>query len=138
MQMGTQAMNVEQAVARSISHTEIVKCEFAGDYAQLLAFVSDTFANGNDAIFSEELDGTIDVADIDGDWRINVTLAKVAIGIDHTGEWTAAQFVIDMQYSLDDVQTIAELGSMDAAEEAAELTMEQRAEVVAYCKDRVS
>ena len=62
----------------------------------------------------------------------------MAIGIDHTGVWTAAQFVIDMQYTLDDVQTIAELGSMDAAEEAAELTIEQRAEVVAYCKDRVS
>jgi hypothetical protein len=62
----------------------------------------------------------------------------MATGIDHTGTWTAAQFVIDMQYSLDDVQTIAELGSMDSAEEAAELTVEQRAEVVAYCKKQVA
>ena len=58
-------------------------------------------------------------------------------GIDHTGTWTAEQFVIDMQYTLDDVQMIAELGNMDAAEEAAELSGEQRAEVVAYCKEQV-
>ena len=60
------------------------------------------------------------------------------IGTDYTGTWTAAQFVIDMQYSLDDVQTIAELGNMDQAEESKDLTTEQRAEVVAYCKAQVS
>ena len=60
-----------------------------------------------------------------------------AIGTDYTGTWTAAQFVIDMQYSLDDVQTIAELGNMDQAEEAKDLTTEQRAAVVAYCTSQV-
>ena len=68
-------MNVENAVARSISHTEIVACDFDGDYGQLVAFVEENFANGNDAIFSEENDGTVDIADIDGDWRIKVTLS---------------------------------------------------------------
>ena len=58
------------------------------------------------------------------------------IGTDHTGTWTAAQFCIDMQYGLDDVQTIADLGSMDQAEEAKDLTPAQRAAVVAYCKSQ--
>lgn len=69
-------MNIEQAVARSMSHTERVSCDFEGDYGALVAFVEETFASGNDAIFSEELDGTIDIADIDDDWRINVTLVS--------------------------------------------------------------
>ena len=67
-------MNIENAVARSISHNEIVSCEFAGDWKSLKAHVADTFTNGNDAVFSEENDGTIDIADIDGDWRVRVTL----------------------------------------------------------------
>ncbi len=69
-------MTVENAVARSISHSEIAKAEFAGDYGDLAAYVSDTFANGDEAILSEENDGTIDAADRDGDWRINVTLVS--------------------------------------------------------------
>ena len=67
-------MNIENAVARSISHNEIVVCEFSGDRKSLQSHVADTFANGNDAVFSEENDGTIDIADIDGDWRVRVTL----------------------------------------------------------------
>lgn len=69
-------MNIENAVERSISHNEIVACEFDGDYGDLVVFVHETMANGNDAIFSEENDGTVDVDDFDGQWRVRVTLAE--------------------------------------------------------------
>lgn len=71
-------MTLENAVARSISHNEIVDCQFAGDWKSLQAYVSDTFANGSDAVFSEENDGTIDIADFDGDWRVRVTFVTPA------------------------------------------------------------
>ena len=67
-------MTIENAVARSISHNEIVSCEFSGDWKALKAHVSDTFANGSDSVFSEENDGTIDIANTYGDWRVRVTL----------------------------------------------------------------
>ena len=63
-------MNIEDAIARSISHTEIVKCEFVGEYNDLLAWLNDN-TDGQQTI-SEELDGTIDVAS--DDWRVNVAL----------------------------------------------------------------
>jgi hypothetical protein len=55
------------------------------------------------------------------------------IGIDSNGTWTAEQFVIDMGYTHRDVAMIATVGSIDAVDEAAGLTTEQRAAVVAYC-----
>lgn len=58
----------------------------------------------------------------------------MTVGIDHTGNWTAEQHVIDMQYSHEEIATIARLGNMDQAEEAADMSPEQRAAVVAYCK----
>ena len=64
-------MTIQNAIARSISHTEIVACEFAGDAAELATFVA-TEINSDDAVFSEENDGTIDIDN--GDWRIRVTL----------------------------------------------------------------
>ena len=67
-------MTIEDAVVRSCTHTERVACEFAGDQSALETHVEENYANGNDAIFSRENDGTIDVADIDGDWRLCVTL----------------------------------------------------------------
>jgi len=68
-------MNVKNAVASSIKQNgEVVACGFAGDFGDLFVFVSDTFADGQDAVFVEENDGTIDVADYDFDWRIKVTL----------------------------------------------------------------
>ena len=70
-------MTIENAVARSISHTEIGYCEFRGDIGKLEDYISDAFENGNDAIFSVENDGTIDVADCDDEWRIRVTLVEV-------------------------------------------------------------
>lgn len=63
-------MSIENAIARSISHTEIVKCEFVGEYSDLLAWLNDN-TDGQNTV-SEENDGTIDVAS-DG-WRVNVTL----------------------------------------------------------------
>jgi hypothetical protein len=63
-------MTIENAISRSISHDEIVKCEFAGEYNDLLAWLNDN-TDGHQTI-SEEIDGTIDVAS--DDWRINVTL----------------------------------------------------------------
>ncbi len=65
---------IAQAVERSISHTERVDAEFVGDQHALEVHIEENYANGNDAIFSLENDGTIDVHDIDGDWRICVTL----------------------------------------------------------------
>lgn len=71
-QTGESKMNIENAIARSISHTEIVKCEFIGEYSDLLAWLNDN-TDGQNTI-SEENDGTIDVAS-DG-WRVNVTLVS--------------------------------------------------------------
>ena len=67
-------MDIEEAIERSITHTERVDVEFCGSQLDLECFICENYANGNDAIFSVENDGTIDVADIDGDWRICVTL----------------------------------------------------------------
>ena len=65
-------MTIQNAIARSVSHTEIVACEFSGDAAELATFVATELENTDDAVFSEENDGTIDVDN--GDWRIRVTL----------------------------------------------------------------
>jgi len=67
-------MNIENAVVRSSTHTERVACEFVGDQSSLATHIAENYANGSDAIVSRENDGTIDVADIDGDWRLCVTL----------------------------------------------------------------
>jgi hypothetical protein len=69
-QTGDKTMTIENAIARSISHTEIVKCEFVGEYSDLLAWLNDN-TDGQNTV-SEENDGTIDVAS--DDWRVNVTL----------------------------------------------------------------
>jgi hypothetical protein len=66
----TNATTIENAIARSISHTEIAKCEFAGQYSDLMAWLNDN-TDGQQTV-SEEIDGTIDVAS--DDWRVNVTL----------------------------------------------------------------
>ena len=63
-------MTIENAIARSISHDEIVKCEFAGRYSDLLAWLNDNTSGDNTV--SEEIDGTLNVAGVD--WRVNVTL----------------------------------------------------------------
>ena len=76
-------MTIENAVARSISHDEIAYCDFRGDIGQLENYIGDAFDNGDDAIFSVENDGTIDVADCDNCWRIRVTLIEVVT----IGEW---------------------------------------------------
>ena len=65
-------MTIENAIARSISHTEIVSCEFSGDATDLATFVVTEIENTDDAVFSAENDGTIDIDN--GDWRIRVTL----------------------------------------------------------------
>lgn len=65
---------IENAISRSIIHNEITRCEFEGDYQDLQVFIHENYANGNDAIFSEALDGSIDIDDIDGNWRIKVVL----------------------------------------------------------------
>lgn len=65
---------ISQAIEQSIRQTERVDAKFTGDQSALEAHIADNYANGNDAIFSRENDGTIDVHDIDGDWRICVTL----------------------------------------------------------------
>ena len=65
-------MNIENAIARSISYTQIVRCEFAGEYSDLIAWLNDN-TDGQSTI-SEESDGTIDVAS--DDWRVNVTLVS--------------------------------------------------------------
>lgn len=71
---------LEKAIARSVSHTERVHCAFAGTFSQLREWIDNNVANGPETIYSEELDGTIDVAgtiDVGGtdiDWRLCVTL----------------------------------------------------------------
>lgn len=67
-------MNIDDAIARSISHNEIAACEFAGGYGDLRGWLNDNVANGNDAEINEEDDDTLDVCDIDFLWRIRVTL----------------------------------------------------------------
>lgn len=61
---------LENAIARSISHTEIVHCEFVGEYSDLKAWLNDNVSV--EVTLSEENDGSIDVAGYD--WRVNVTL----------------------------------------------------------------
>ena len=67
-------VTVEQAISRSMSHLEIIQCEFIGEYSDLVGYIEDCCENGDDAIFSIENDGAVDIADIEGDWRIRVTL----------------------------------------------------------------
>lgn len=63
-------MNLENAIARSCTHNEIVACEFVGTRKEMLAWLNDN-TDGDNTI-SDENDGTIDVAN-DG-WRVRVTL----------------------------------------------------------------
>ena len=85
------------------------------------------FKAHDDLVQCNGMRGFIDLDDIE-------VLELKPVGIDHTGNWTAEQHVIDMQYSHEEIAMIARLGSMDEAEEAADMTAEQRAAVVAYCQ----
>ena len=71
-------MYIENAIARSISHNEIVRCTFEGDEAELRYRIEENTADYTDYNVSEENDGSLDVYSLDdGDvaWRIRVTLA---------------------------------------------------------------
>ena len=62
-------MKIENAIARSCTHNEIVACEFAGTEKELLAWLNDNTSGGQR--ISHENDGTIDIAD--ESWRVRVT-----------------------------------------------------------------
>jgi len=71
---------IEAAIERSISHTESVPIEWAGDRASLLAAVGQSWAGEMDS--AAESDGTIDVwgwteltPDDEMEWRLRVRLA---------------------------------------------------------------
>lgn len=63
---------IENAISRSISHTEIVPCEFEGEYSDLTVWLNDNITD--EVTLSEENDGTVDVAS--DTWRVNVTLTQ--------------------------------------------------------------
>ncbi len=65
-------MTLQTAIDRSVSHTEIVACEFAGDYDDLSAALAAEGISSDDYVAMAENDGTIDVAA--DDWRLRVTL----------------------------------------------------------------
>jgi hypothetical protein len=73
-------MDIENAIARSISHNEIAHCTFEGDEAELRYRIKENTADYTDYQInvSEENDGSLDVYSLDdghGAWRIRVTLA---------------------------------------------------------------
>ena len=71
-------MDIENAIARSISHNEIAHCTFEGDEAELRYRIEENTADYTDYNVSEENDGSLDVYSLDdgdGAWRIRVTLA---------------------------------------------------------------
>ena len=63
-------MKLENAIAQSCNHTEIVDCNFAGTETELRVWLNDNTAGGQ--TISRENDGSIDVAD--DAWRVRVTL----------------------------------------------------------------
>jgi hypothetical protein len=63
-------MTLENAIAGSCTHNQIVDCEFAGTEKELLVWLNDNTAGGQR--ISRENDGSIDVAD--DAWRVRVTL----------------------------------------------------------------
>jgi len=75
-----QRMLLEQAIARSISHTEIVHLEFPGDGSDLVALLNEIIDVDFDLEWVE-VDGVVDcwVADpANADqmlWRLNVTVS---------------------------------------------------------------
>lgn len=58
------------------------------------------------------------------------------IGIDHTGEWTPGQYAIDAGWDFTCIEATARLGVSEA--DAAGLTEHQVAELLDFCKNRVS
>jgi hypothetical protein len=65
-------MNIDDAIERSMQFSEIVECEFPGDYGDLVVWIADNLYV--DATLSEENDNTIDVSD--DNWRVRVTLEQ--------------------------------------------------------------
>ena len=92
-------MKIEDAIARSISHNEIVRCEFEGDETALTVWLHDNVANGNDAVISRENDGTLDVCDIDMAWRIRVALSADIIQVLRSSSVDLSQHRVVAEFS---------------------------------------
>tara|TARA_R110000803_G_scaffold32357_7_gene71401 strand:- start:1541 stop:1762 length:222 start_codon:yes stop_codon:yes gene_type:complete len=70
-------MTVLDAIARSITHNEIVRCVSAGDESDLRMLIEMDTAAFQDYDISYENDDSLDVYSLDsgpGAWRIKVTL----------------------------------------------------------------
>lgn len=59
-----------------------------------------------------------------------------SIGIDSAGTWTASQYAIDAGWDYSCVEATARLGVSEADSEG--LTESQQADLLAFCKARVS
>ena len=74
---GDGTMNVADAISRSISHTEIVACEYDGQETDLLTWIEENTADCKDFDYSQENNVTLDIYSTTpgyGAWRIRVSV----------------------------------------------------------------